>query len=60
MEGFFGEKNINHVQFELNVTKKIISKNNQPVSTSMGNVPAYPGKGLDGANKPETTLPTTK
>jgi len=44
MEGFFGEKNINHVQFELNVTKKIISKNNQPVSTTMGNVPAYPGK----------------
>jgi len=39
---------------------KNISKTFQPVSTTMGNVPAYPGKGLTGASKLETTLSTTK
>jgi len=49
--GFFCENNINHVQFELNVTKKNISKTFQPVSTTVGNVLAYPGKGLTGGQQ---------
>jgi len=42
------------------LSKKIISKNNQPPWATFQHTPEKPGKDLTGANKLETTLHTTK